>query len=283
MSAIDAASNYASDLASLLFSNSPGPSQAPSSGGPDAESGTGSATASDTGSDSGPAIGQTPATHVDLSDKVKDILARANSDQVVADRFQAFVESHRSIGSDGSSHGGRRHHGFDVNKGFAQLSGASSGDDGSDNDYAPVEVEKNFATGLKADGYTISAVGRARDGSFQIQIVGPDGNSYLDRRFGTSGEFSSFGGIGPGEAAQSYQRGNKEYITFSDSEAAATNITASSDAGFVSATSAATHTSSVTFVVDFSNGSISVAKSESTSVATTVQIGTPGSRLSTSA
>lgn len=272
MSTIDAASSYASDLASLLFASSPDSSPAASPGRPDA------------GSDTGPATGQAPATRVDLSDKVKDILARANSDQVVADRFKAFVEQHRAGGTDASSQDGRSwsHHGFDVNKGFAQLSGTSSADDGSDSD-APVEVAQNFATGLRADGYTISAIGRARDGSFQIQIVGPDGNSFLDRRFGTSGEFSTFGGIGPGEAAQSYQRGNKEYITFSDSEAAATNVTVSSDAGFVSATSAATHTASVTFVVDFSNGSISVAKSESTSVATTVQIGTPGSNLSTSA
>lgn len=274
MNAIDAANSYASDLASLLFS---GPSDSPpaaSSNGPDAGSGA--------GSDPAPASDNSPATRVDLSDKVKDILARASSDQVVADRFQAFVEQHRSNGTDAPSHDGRsrsHHHHFDVNKGFAQLSGASSGDDGSD-DNAPVQVEQNFATGLKADGYTISAVGRARDGSFQIQIVGPDGNSFFDRRFGTSGEFSTFGGIGPGEAAQSYQRGNKEYITFSDSEAAATSVTASSDAGYVSATSAATHTASVTFVVDFSNGSISMAKSEQTAVSTTVQIGTPGSKLS---
>lgn len=276
MSAIDAANSYASDLASLLFSGPSDSAPAASSNGPDA--------GSDAGSDSTPASNNSPATRVDLSDKVKDILARASSDQVVADRFQAFVEQHRSNGTDGPSHGGRSrsHHHSDVNKGFAQLSGASSGDDGSD-DNAPVQVEQNFATGLKADGYTISAVGRARDGSFQIQIVGPDGNSFLDRRFGTSGEFSTFGGIGPGEAAQSYQRGNKEYITFSNSESATTSVTASSDAGFVSATSAATHNASITFVVDFSNGSISVAKSESTSVATTVQIGTPGSKLSTSA
>jgi len=263
MSAIGAASSYAGDLSSLLFTDT---SQAPSSG----------------GGDVGAASGHAPATRVDLSDKVKDILARASSDQAVAERFAAFVESHRSAGADAASKGGRSwsHHGYDVKKGFAQLSGAAWGDDGS-GDNAPVEVEKNFATGLKAEGYTISAIGRARDGSFQIQIAGPDGNSFLDRRFGTTGEFSTFGGIGPGEAVQSYQRGNKEYITFSDSEAAATNITASSDAGFVSATSAATHNSSVTFVVDFSTGAISLAKSESTSVSTTVQIGAPGSTLST--
>jgi hypothetical protein len=260
MSAIGAANPFGSDISSLLFANSPDPSQGAAPGIPDIGSGN----------------GHNPATRVDLSDKVKHILARASSDQDVADRLRAFVNSHFNDGSSSSRS-------YDVNKGFAQLSGASWGDDGSQGDSqddAPVEVEQNFATGLKADGYTISAIGRARDGSFQIQIVGPDGNSFLDRRFGTSGEFSTFGGIGPGEAAQSYQRGNKEYITFSESEAAATNITASSDAGFVSATSAATHTASVTFVVDFSTGAISLAKSESTSVSTTVQIGTPGSTFS---
>jgi hypothetical protein len=257
MSAIGAANPFGNDISSLLFANSPDPSQGAAPGIPDIGSGN----------------GHNPATRVDLSDKVKHILARASSDQDVADRLRAFVNSHFNDGSSSSRS-------YDVNKGFAQLSGASWGGDGSAND-APVEVEQNFATGLKADGYTISAIGRARDGSFQIQIVGPDGNSFLDRRFGTSGEFSTFGGIGPGEAAQSYQRGNKEYITFSESEAAATSITASSDAGFVSATSAATHTASVTFVVDFSTGAISLAKSESTSVSTTVQIGTPGSTFST--
>jgi hypothetical protein len=260
MSAIGAASPFAGDISSLLFGNSSDPSQGAAPHRPDIGSGN----------------SHSPATRVDLSDKVKHILARASADQDVADRLRAFVDSHFN---DGSSFAHGRDDGYDVNKGFATLSGASWGDDDSHDD-APVEVATNFATGLKADGYTISAIGRARDGSFQIQIVGPGGNSFLDRRFGTTGEFSTFGGIGPGEAAQSYQRGNKEYITFSDTEAAATNITASSDAGVVSATSAATHTASVTFVVDFSTGAISVAKSESTAVSTTVQIGTPGSTFS---
>jgi len=261
MSAIGAANPFAGDISSLLFGNSSDASQDAAPHTPDIGSGN----------------GHNPATRVDLSDKVKHILARANADQDVADRLRAFVDSHFN---DGSSSAHSQDDGYDVNKGFAQLSGASWGDDGSEDD-APVEVERNFASGLKADGYTISAIGRARDGSFQIQIVGPDGNSFLDRRFGTTGEFSTFGGVGPGEAVQSYQRGNKEYITFSESEAAATSVTASFGAGAaLSATSAATHTSSVTFVVDFSSGAISMAKSESTSVSTTVQIGTPGSTFS---
>jgi hypothetical protein len=227
-----------------------------------------------------------PATRIDLSDKVKDILARAGNDQDVADRLKAFVESHRTRNAGRSAHDNSapssQSSGTDVNEGFAQLSGNGQAADDSQ-DYQPVEVARNFATGLKADGYTISALGRANDGSFQIAIFGPGGTSFLDRRFGTSGEFSGFGNLGPGTAAQAYQRGNKEYITFSESQAAATSVTASSDAGSVSATSSATHTASVTFVVDFSTGGISMLRSESTSVSTAVQITQPGSAFSATA
>src|SRR5882724_8895577 len=135
MSAIGAVNPYASDISSLLSVNSSDPSQGAATGTPDIGSGNGHA----------------PAARVDLSDKVKDILARAGSDRNVADRLEAFVESHRFSGADAPGrHDWRpQAHGFDVNQGFAQLSGAAWGDDGTHDD-APVEVAKNFATGLKA-------------------------------------------------------------------------------------------------------------------------------------
>ena len=275
MSAIAPANSYTSDIAAALLANSDGTSQSSPSE-PAAPAAT---------SDAGSSNSRDPATRVDLSDKVKDILARASNDQDVAARLKAFVESHRTHNNNGSSRDGSSSgHGStaDVNKGFEQLSGGTSTSDDSA-DYQPVQVAKNFATGLSADGYSISAVGRASDGSFQIAIVGADGTSFLDRRFGTSGEFSGFGNLGPDTAAQAYQRGNKEYITFSESEAAATSVTASSDAGSVSATSSATHTAQVTFVVDFSTGGISMLRSESTSVSTAVQINKPGSAFSATA
>jgi hypothetical protein len=268
MSAIGTATSYGSDLSSLLASSSqtsdPAQASAP-------------AATSDPGSSSD----RDPATRVDLSDKVKDILARARNDQDVADRFKAFVESHRINNADGStqddSSSSDQSSKTDVNKGFEQLSGGTPADDS----YAPVQVAKNFATGLKAGGYTISAVGRASDGSFQIAIAGPDGTGFLDRRFGTTGEFAGFSNLGPGTAAQEYQRGDKEYITFAQSDAAAVSVTASSDAGTVSATSTGTHTASTTFVVDFNTGAISLLQSETTSVSTTAQIALPGSSFST--
>ena len=262
MNAIGTADSYASDISSYLLANSSSPSDA--AGGSPAPGTARASFDSDRG----------PATRIDLSDRVKDILARANTDRGVADRLEAFVDSRRSNGASSSGRGASspgRNATVDVNKAFEQLSGGTPADDGF---YTPVRVAKNFATGLKADGYSVSAVGRASDGSFQVQIVGPDGKSFLDRRFGTTGEFSAIGGVTSG-AVQSYQRDNKEYVTFSDNEVAVTGVTSLSEAGTVSAISVGAHSASVTFVVDFSTGAISMAQTEQTSVSTSVQIGSP--------
>ena len=271
MSTIGTAASYASDISTLLLSNS-ADTQAPA---------TASGISADDTADANSDPARDPATRVDLSDKIKHILARASTDQDVANRLKAFVESHRSGNAQGneqdtSSSGNCST--TDVNQAFEQLSGGTPADDGSD---GPVQVGQNFATGLKADGYTISAVARASDGSYQIAIMGPDGESFLDRRFGTSAEFSSFSGIGSGDSAQSYQQGNKEYITFSQNVVAATSVNVSSATGTVSATSSGTRTDEVTFEVDFDTGAISMTHSESLSVSTTAQISQPGSNFST--
>jgi hypothetical protein len=270
MSAVGTANSYASDISPLLignFSNSfqaPGASAAPSV-----------ANAS-SGHDRG------PPTHVDLSDRVKHILSRASSEQNVADRLKTFVEQLRSGSANASTQNASQSSDGDatskVNQAFEQLSGGTQASDESQDDQ-PVQPTQNFVTGLQAGGYSISAVGRASDGSHQIEIVGPDGTGFLDRRFGTGDEFSTFSNVGAGTTAQEYQSGNKEYINFSQGEAAATSVTASSDAGTVSATSAATKTSSVAFVVDFSTGAISMAQTEQTSVSTAVQISSTFSTL----
>jgi trimeric autotransporter adhesin len=274
MSAIGTVNSFTSDVSSLL-TNSSKPS-------PAATSSDAAALASDSSSDGSDA----PATRVDLSDKVKAILARASNDQNVADHLKALVESRHSGNASGSSQTGASSPDTTtststdvVDQNFEQLSGGTQAPDESQDD-GPVTVAHNFAGGLKADGYTISAVARASDGSFQVEIMGPDGKSFLDRRFGASDEFSTFTGITAGNAAQSYQQGNKEYITFSQSNAAAVSTSASSAAGSTSASSVGAHTEATTFVVDFSTGAISMLQSESTSVSTIAQASQPGSGFS---
>jgi hypothetical protein len=271
MSTIGTATSYAGDISALLLSGS-ADTQPPATASDASTSGTADASSDPT---------RDSATRVDLSDKIKDILARASTDRDVANRLQAFVESRRSGNTDGSGQdtsSSSQSSTTTVDQAFQQLSGGTPADDGAD---GPVQVGQNFASGLKADGYSISAVARASDGSFQVEIMGPDGKSFLDRRFGTSGEFSTFSGIEAGGSAQSYQQGNTEYITFSQNVAAATSVSASSAAGTVSATSAGTRTDSVTFAVDFQTGAISMAQSESFSVSTAVQVSQPGSTFST--
>jgi hypothetical protein len=269
MSAISTATSYPSNVSQFLTSNSSGWSRA---GWGRARSG---AAQGGSGHDRG------PVTHVDLSDRVKRLLARASNDQGVADQLKDFVEQRRSNGTNTPAQAALPSSGqdtsTDVSQAFEQLSGGAQIAQGDQ----PVQTAQNFASSLEAGGYTISAAGSASDGSYQIEIEGPDGTGFLDSRLGTSNELSAFSNLGPGTAAQEYQSDNKEYITFSQSEAAATSVTASSDAGTVSATSAATKTGFVTFVVDFSTGAISMAQTEQTSVATQVQIRSPGSTFST--
>jgi hypothetical protein len=176
-----------------------------------------------------------PATRVDLSDKVKGILARANTDQDVADRLKAFVEAHR----------------IDTTNGSAQ---DTSSDQGSSTD-----IDQAFEQ--------LSGGGPAQDDSQPAQD-------------GTPGEFSGFSSLEANLAVQAYRRGHREYITFSESELAATSVAASSNAGAVSATSTGTHTQSVTFAIDLRTGAVSVSQSESTSVSTTVQIQQPNASFS---
>lgn len=69
------------------------------------------------------------ATRVDLSDKVKDILARAGSDQDAADRLKAFLAAHRRGGSvqDNSSSDSST----DINEAFKRLTQGAPTTDGS--------------------------------------------------------------------------------------------------------------------------------------------------------
>lgn len=96
-----------------------------------------------------------------------------------------------------------------------------------------------------------------------------------------TGEFSTAVGSSDSVSVQSYQRDNEEYITFSDSDVAATNVTASSNAGTVSTTSVGTQTGSLTFVVDLATGAISMEQADSISVVTRVQIDSNQSAFST--
>jgi hypothetical protein len=224
-----------------------------------------------------------PATSLTLSDQVKSILAKAVADQDVADRLKAFVESRRTDGgassapaNDGSTTDAGK---TDVNKAFAQLTASTQTTAGA-TDLAPVEAAHDFSNGVTFQGFTVSVAARASDGSFKTELIGPNGLSFFDFRFGHAGEASGFSGLKPGVSASSYQSDNVEYISFTENEAAATGATASSRAGTVSTSTVAAHSSQITFAIDFTTGAIQATSSDSLIASTSAQVGPPSASVS---
>jgi hypothetical protein len=279
MSAITAASSSDSQaVAALLSSNSStGAAASAALAKSGAASGAGSASVADGGGK--------PATIIDLSDHAKSILARAETDQVVADRLQAFVQSRRagatasapstSAKSNPPAGGGSK-----VDQAFAQLTAVSVNLTDQPPSFAPVEPAKDFSSSLSFEGYTLSVSADAGTGAFSAALDGSKGTIWTDQRFGQNGEVAGGTAIPvPGGGVGDAQIGNFEYVTVFQAAAEATNVTASSDAGTISESAASAQSTSLTFAIDFTTGAIHAVKSEQSVAATSAQFA-PGRPLS---
>jgi hypothetical protein len=264
MSTIAPAALSANDVSSLLTNDAVDASASPT------ETDSSSNATTSTGNDRG------PATDVVLSDKVKSILAKATTDQNVAERLKAFVESHRTGGAHDTSKRGPK--ADDVNTAFKRLTTGNQTDNGPD-DLAPVEAAHDFSNSVKFEGFTLSVAAQAGDGSFRTEMVGPNGVGFFDFRFGQSGEVTGFSGLRPGMGASSYQRGNVEYITLTENDAAALSTTVSTDAGTVSANAVASHSSQITFAINFTTGAIQATTADAWTSSANAQISPSVSRL----
>jgi hypothetical protein len=276
MSAIGTVSATGSNLAGLLPSNTQ-PSSSIDSASSDA-------------SNTVTGEGRGPATDVQLSDKVKAILAEAKTDQSVAERLQAFVQSRRADKGEGAqADAGSK---TDIDKAFQQLTGGNTQVvDGTQTPSpapssvpspapSPVEPAINFADQAQIAGFSVAVTADAKTGAFTTIINGPDGLSFSDQRFGRGDEVSGSQGVGPGTAVGSYQAGNVEYVTFTQSEAASVSFSASSDAETVAASAAAAHSYTVTFAIDFTTGSIQTTQSDVSTASVTAQVSQGNSPLS---
>jgi hypothetical protein len=265
MSAINAANSPDNQaIASFLRSNS-----TPSAATPPTDS-----TKPDTSSDTA-ANGDGAATVVDLSDHAKTILAKAQNDQVAADRLQAFIDSRRAGktdnapgkgGTDDTSKSGASR----IVETYAQLTvGSTVSVDPQA--LAPVDPKVNSYNSLQVGGFSISVSANAGTGAFSAAINGPDGIQWTDQRFGRNGEVSG-GTVPKGMGMMSAQTaGNMEYITFYQTDVSAQSVTASSEAGTLSANSISAHTASMTFAIDFTTGAIHAVQSEQSAYAATTQ------------
>jgi hypothetical protein len=214
--------------------------------------------------------GRGPATNVQLSDQVKAILAQAKTDQSVAERLQAFVQSRRADNGDGQqADAGSK---TDIDKAFQRLSGGDAQPADDSQAPAPVEPAINFSDQVQIAGFSVSVTADAASGSFSTVIDGPDGLNFFDKRFGQSDGVSGSQGIGPGTSVSSYQSGNVEYVSFTQSEAAAVSLAASSGSESVAASATATQSYTATFAIDFTTGSIQASQADISTASATAEV-----------
>jgi hypothetical protein len=264
MSAIASNNSSATDnLLALLRSNA-GTADASS---PSATTGLGAA-----GSQSETTSGGTPATFVDLSDHAREVLARNNAEQVAAAQLQSFVESRHDGGKgnpglgSGSNIPASQTTGNEYAAEFGTQDGSMYGvlvtptEPGSAvATVLPIVTPKiSFANQVQAGGFSVSAVGDASNGTYGIEINGPDGFSWTDQQSDSNLGQGVIGGSEPagGLVTATPGPGNIETITFSVNSAAAESVTASSDSGTVSMSTASAEMVSESVSIDFSTGEI---------------------------
>jgi hypothetical protein len=209
-----------------------------------------------------------PVDSVDLSDRAKATLARAKADQVAADALTAQLSAARD--PDGKDPAPQKSS-DNIDASFDRLAGISAADDTAPSGVTTPEV--NFSGGFRAGGFTIAAKGSASTWSSEIDIIGPNGFSFLDKVFGGGAGMGTAGftggSSGSGMSATMQKEGNQEYITVSQASAA-TSVVATGNSIQSAANSQA---SSTTFVVDFSTGQISMFQTQMSSAATSTRAG----------
>jgi hypothetical protein len=261
MSALSPASLTSTNLAALISANTL--SSDPASG----------AVANSAGSEN-----RGPATNVDLSDEVKALLAKAETDQVVADRLKSLVQAHQT-GSNRNSVSEAESK-AEVDQAFQHLTGGDGPAPERSQALGPVEPAINFSDHTQIAGFSVSVTADAGSGAFSTVVNGPDGLSFFDKRFGRGDEVSGSEGVEPGITVGSYQAGNVEYVTFTQDETATESVTASSNSQSAAASAAAAHSYAVTFAIDFTTGSIQTTQSDVSGVSATAQVRQEGSSLS---
>ena len=232
-----------------------------------------------------------PATFVTLSDQAKAAaVARIQSDQVAAANLQAFVEAHRlnsngtgpatTATSDTSATGAPPTTGSKVEAIVAQidtLAGANA-----PQPFQPFTPTRSLSNSVTVDGYTLTLDTNASTQSYGIELSG-NGVQAFDKHFGPSD--GAAGGSGPSagvgiDAGISNNNGAVDAITITRNTATASSASLSSSAGTISTDSVSAQSSSITFLVNYATGQISVEQSAESVSAQSTRISSPGSTFS---
>jgi hypothetical protein len=253
---------------------------------------TGLPTAATTSSTAGSGVGAGPATYFTLSDQAKANLAATN-------RLDAYAAAHR----DGAALTGDKINSVDSllvlldTNGTQSTGGANSetttlqipivADDNQPPPFQTFTPTKDLAKSVTYDGYTLTLDTDAGTKWYGIELSG-NGIQAYDKHFGTSDSAGGESGVTPGtEVDIGLPNSNNEAIdaiTVTRNSATASSASVSSSAGATASTSSVSaQSSSITFLVNYATGQISVAKSATSVSAQSSQATLPGSIISTRA
>jgi hypothetical protein len=261
---------------------------------------TQSATGTNSASSSASAGGDGPATVVTLSDEAKAAVAKAQSDQAAADRLQAYVEAHRVnatktaatdslqniLGANTSptdAQPATPTTGSKVGAIVAQITAATDAD--QPQPFQTFTPAKSLSNSVTFDGYTLTLGTNASTQYYGIELSG-NGVQAFNKHFGPSAGVGGSSGSPPGVGISiGVADSNNEAIdgiTITQNVATASSASvSSSSAGSISSSSVNAQSSSITFLVNYATGQISVQESAASVSTQSTSVGSPGSALST--
>jgi hypothetical protein len=230
-----------------------------------------------------------PATFVTLSNQAKAAAAaKAQSDQTAADNLQAYVEAHRVTGNGSGTQttgtspaDAQPTIGSKVEAIVAQIKALADANEPPP--FQSFTPTKSLSNSLTVDGYTLTVDTNASTQFYGTELSG-NGAQVYDMHFGPSDEAGGGTGAPPGVAISSGIVDNNEAldaITITQNTATASSASiSSSSTGSISTSSVNAQSSSITFLVNYATGQISVAGTAASVSAQATRVSPPGSALS---
>jgi hypothetical protein len=234
-----------------------------------------------------------PATFLTLSDQAKAAAAaRAQSDQTAADNLQAYVEAHRvnsngtgpttTATNDASTTGTPPTTGSKIEAIVAQIKALA--DANEPQPFQPFTPTKSLSNSVTFDGYTLTLDTNASTQFYGIELSG-NGVQAFDKHFGPSdgaaGGSGASAGVGIGAGIPNNNNEAEDAITITRNTATANSASiSSSSTGSISTSSVSAQSSSITFLVNYATGQISVEQSAASVSAQSTRVSSPGSTFS---
>lgn len=237
---------------------------------------------------------QRPADSVVLSDRAKQVLARAETDKAVADRLAAFVQSLRNTGnkqhasqtaSDKSAPSSTKGPSFEELAGITQTNSttvtttttgsaivAPNGTDTIEPNDGGIHPAHSFSNTLSFGDFYITAKGDSLTDNSDVEIYAQNLHASAVRWGGYSG-VSGVGDGGTGRPSEYTMisgqfSGNQETFIFARNSAAVSAVAAQDANGSAIQAAAAAESDIVTITVDFNTGRISATEARSSASAT---------------